>query len=155
MECGRYITGPHGVLVSTVINRMSKYREYVGVDTSTWAANVRPAVYETAYHQISILDPNGRPKQGAEEVVDVVGPLCENNDKFAKGRLLPKTVEGDIMVQHDIGAHSTAMASNYNGWLRPQQLLLRPDGSVELIKRAESLDDLFATFQFQPKVMRG
>jgi diaminopimelate decarboxylase len=154
MECGRYVTGPHGALVARVINRMSKYREYIGVDTSTWAANVRPAIYETAYHKISILDPQGKPKQGGEEVVDVVGPLCENNDKFAKGRLLPKTVEGDIMVQHDIGAHSTAMASNYNGWLRPQQLLLRQDGSVELIKRAETIEDLFATFKFEPKALK-
>ncbi len=154
MECGRWMTGPHGALVATVINRMSKYREYVGVDTSTWAANVRPAIYETAYHQITILDPQGRPKQGGEEVVDVVGPLCENNDKFAKRRLLPKTVEGDVMVQHDVGAHSPAMASNYNGWLRIQQLLLRADGSVELIKRAETIEDLFATFQFEPKILK-
>jgi diaminopimelate decarboxylase len=155
MECGRYATGPHGVLVAKVINRMSKYREYVGVDTSTWAANVRPAVYETAYHHITILDQNGIPKQGKEEVVDVVGPLCENNDKFAKQRLLPQAQEGDIMVQHDTGAHSTAMASNYNGWLRPQQLLLRQDGTVELIKRAETIDDLFATFNFEPKILKS
>ena len=154
MECGRWMTGPHGALVARVINRMSKYREYVGVDTSTWAANVRPAIYESAYHHITILDPEGQPKQAGEEVVDVVGPLCENNDKFAKQRLLPKTVEGDIMVQHDVGAHTPAMASNYNGWLRIQQLLLRTDGSVELIKRAETIDDLFATFQFEPKILK-
>ena len=86
--------------------------------------------------------------------MDVVGPLCENSDKFAKQTVLPKTEEGDIMVQHDIGAHSTAMASNYNGWLRPQQLLLRQDGSVELIKRAETIDDLFATFKFEPKILK-
>jgi diaminopimelate decarboxylase len=154
MECGRYMTGPHGVLVASVINRMSKYREYVGVDTSTWAANPRPAIYETAYHHITILDPEGRPKRGGEEIVDVVGPLCENNDKFASQRLLPKTEVGDIMVQHDTGAHSPAMTSNYNGWLRPQQLLLRQDGSVELIKRAETLDDLFATLNFKPKILK-
>jgi len=154
MECGRWMTGPHGALVARVINRMSKYREYVGVDTSTWAANVRPAIYESAYHHITILDPQGRPKQGDEEVVDVVGPLCENNDKFGKQRLLPRTVEGDIMVQHDVGAHSPAMASNYNGWLRIQQLLLRADGSMELIKRAETIEDLFATFQFEPKILK-
>lgn len=154
MECGRYVTGPHGLLVARVINRMSKYREYVGVDTSTWAANARPAFYESAYHHITILDPHGQPKRGGEEVVDVVGPLCENSDKFAKQRLLPRTEEGDIMVQHDIGAHSTAMASNYNGWLRPQQLLLRQDGNVDLIKRAETLDDLFATFKFEPRILR-
>jgi diaminopimelate decarboxylase len=154
MECGRYMTGPHGVLVASVINRMSKYREYIGVDTSTMAANPRPAMYESAYHQITILDKKGQPKIGPEEVVDVVGPLCENNDKFAKQRSLPKTQVGDIMVQHDTGAHSPAMTSNYNGWLRIQQLLLRTDGSVELIKRAETLEDLFATFTFEPKVLK-
>jgi diaminopimelate decarboxylase len=154
MECGRYMTGPHGVLVARVINRMSKYREYVGVDTSTWAANVRPAIYESAFHHITFLDPAGKPRQAAEEVVDVVGPLCENNDKFAKQRRLPRAEIGDLMVQHDTGAHSPAMAGNYNGWLRPQQLLLKADGSVELIKRAETLEDLFATFNFEPKVLR-
>jgi diaminopimelate decarboxylase len=153
MECGRYMTGPHGVLVASVINRMSKYREYVGVDTSTMAANPRPAMYESAYHQITILDKFGKPRTGPEQVVDVVGPLCENNDKFAKQRSLPKTHLGDIMVQHDTGAHSPAMTSNYNGWLRIQQLLLRTDGAVELIRRAETLDDLFATLKFEPKVM--
>jgi diaminopimelate decarboxylase len=154
IESGRFMTGPHGVLVATVINRMSKYREYVGVDVSTWAANVRPAVYETAYHHIAILDQDGKPKSGGEEIVDVVGPLCENSDKFARQRLLPKTEIGDIMVQHDTGAHAPAMASNYNGWLRPQILILRTDGSIELIKRAETMEDLFATFSFKPKVLR-
>ncbi len=153
MECGRYMTGPHGVLVATVINRMSKYREYVGVDTSTMAANPRPAIYESAYHHITILDPEGRPRSGPTEVVDVVGPLCENNDKFAKQRELPRTREGDIMVQHDTGAHSPAMGSNYNGWTRPQELLLRVDGSVEMIRRAETLEDLFATLNFDPKIL--
>jgi diaminopimelate decarboxylase len=129
MECGRFVTGPHGVLVATVTNRMSKYREYVGVDAATMSANPRPAIYG-AYHHITILDPSGKPKHGREEIVDVVGPLCENSDKFAKQRLLPETVEGDIMVQHDTGAHSPAMGGNYNGWLRPQQLLLRTDGTV-------------------------
>lgn len=154
MECGRWMTGPHGALVAKVINRMSKYREYVGVDTSTWAANVRPAIYGTAYHHITMLNPQGRAKQGDEEIVDVVGPLCENNDKFAKQRLLPKTEEGDLMVQHDVGAHSPAMTSNYNGWPRIQQLLLRTDGSVELIKRAETIEDLFVTYQFEPKILK-
>ena len=154
MECGRFVTGPHGVLVATVTNRMSKYREYVGVDAATMSANPRPAIYG-AYHHITILDPSGKPKHGGEEVVDVVGPLCENSDKFAKQRLLPKTVEGDIMVQHDTGAHSPAMGGNYNGWLRPQQLLLRVDGSVELIRRGETIEDLFATLNFKPKVLKG
>jgi diaminopimelate decarboxylase len=154
MESGRFMTGPHGVLVTTVINRMSKYREYVGVDTSTWAANVRPAVYETAYHHITILDADGVPRQGNEEVVDVVGSLCEGSDKFARQRRLPAASVGDILVQHDTGAHTPAMASNYNGWPRPRILLLHMDGSVELIKRAETMDDLFATLDYEPKILK-
>ena len=153
-EFGRYMTGPHGALVATVLNRMSKYREYVGVNTSTMSANPRPAIYESAYHHITILDPQGKPRQGGEEVVDVVGPLCENNDKFARQRLLPGAEIGDIMVQHDTGAHSPAMTGNYNGWLRPQELLLRADGSVEMIKRAETFDDLFATQSFKSKILK-
>jgi diaminopimelate decarboxylase len=153
-EFGRYITGPHGVLVATVVNRMSKYREYVGVDVATMAANPRPAIYESAYHHITILDPQGKPKHGGEEVVDVIGPLCENNDKFAKQRTLPRTQVGDIMVQHDTGAHSPAMCSNYNGWMRTQELLLKTDGTVELIRRGETFDDLFATLKFKKKVLK-
>jgi diaminopimelate decarboxylase len=155
MECGRYLTGPHGVLVARVINRMSKYREFVGIDTSTMSANPRPAIYENAYHHVTILDKDGVPKEGTEERVDIVGPLCENSDKFARERLLPRVEIGDLMVQHDTGAHSLAMGGNYNGWLRPQQLLMRTDGTVELIKRAETLDDLFATNNFKPKIMKA
>jgi diaminopimelate decarboxylase len=154
MECGRYMTGPHGALVMTAINRMSKYREYVGVDAATMSANPRPAMYETAYHHITVLDPCGRPRRGKEEIVDVVGPLCENNDKFAKQRLLPIVEIGDIIVQHDTGAHSPAMGGNYNGWTRPQELLLHSDGSVEMIRRAETMDDLFGTFNFKAKLMK-
>jgi diaminopimelate decarboxylase len=154
MECGRLITGPHGALVATVINRMKKYREYVGINASTMSANPRPAIYSTAYHHITILDPNGKFKGGPEETVDVVGPLCENSDKFAIQRTLPKAEVGDIMVQHDTGAHSPAMGGNYNGWLRPQELMLRADNSVELIRRAETLDDLFATLKFEPKIIK-
>jgi diaminopimelate decarboxylase len=153
-EFGRYLTGPHGCLVASVINRMSKYREYIGVNTSTMSANPRPAIYDSAYHEITILDPEGNKKSGNEEIVDVVGPLCENNDKFAKQRSLPRTEIGDIMVQHDTGAHSPAMAGNYNGWLRPQELLLRRDGAVELIRRAETINDLFATLDFEPKILK-
>jgi diaminopimelate decarboxylase len=154
LESGRYMTGPHGVLVANVINRMSKYREYIGINASTLSANARPAFYQSAYHHITILDPQGRPRQGGEVLVDVVGPLCENSDKFARERLLPKTEVGDIFVQHDTGAHSFAMTGNYNGWLRPQELLLHSDGSVELIRRAETLDDLFKTLNFTPKVLK-
>jgi diaminopimelate decarboxylase len=154
MECGRYPTGPHGVLAATVVNRMSKYREYIGVDVATMSGNPRPAIYG-AYHHITILSPDGKPRTGNEEVVDVVGPLCENTDKFAVQRRLPRAEIGDIMVQHDTGAHSRAMGGNYNGWLRPQELLLRSDGSVELIRRGETIDDLFATLQFQNNVYKG
>jgi diaminopimelate decarboxylase len=153
MECGRFMTGPHGALVMTLINRMSKYREYLGVNASTMSANPRPAIYDTAYHHITVLDPSGKPRQGNEEIVDVVGPLCENNDKFAKQRKLPRAEIGDIIVQHDTGAHSPAMTGNYNGWLRPQELLLRIDGSIELIRRAETMDDLFGTYKFEPRIL--
>ena len=154
MECGRFTTGPHGVLVASVINRMSKYREYIGINASTLSANPRPAFYQTAYHHITILGPDGKPKYGDEELVDVVGPLCENNDKFAKQRLLPRAEVGDILVQHDTGAHCLAMSGNYNGWLRPQELFLHPDGTAELIRRAETMDDLFNTLKYEPKTMK-
>lgn len=153
-EFGRFMTGPHGVLVTSVINMMSKYREYIGVNASTLSANARPAFYSNAYHHITLLDPSGMKKSGREKIVDVVGPLCENNDKFAKQRSLPPAEIGDILVQHDTGAHSSAMTGNYNGWLRIQELLLRSDGSVEMIRRAETLDDLFTTLDFEPKVLR-
>jgi diaminopimelate decarboxylase len=140
--------------VMTVINRMSKYREYIGVNASTMSSNPRPAIYETAYHHITVLDSSGKPRHGKKEVVDVVGPLCENSDKFAKQRSLPRAEIGDIIVQHDTGAHAPAMGGNYNGWTRPKELLLHTDGSVELIRRAETMDDLFATLKFEPKILQ-
>lgn len=142
MECGRYMTGPHGVLVTSVINRMSKYSEYVGVD-ACMSSLMRPAMYD-AYHHITVLDGEDR----ETEVVDVVGSLCENNDKFAKGRVLPKIKEGDIIVIHDAGAHGYAMGFNYNGRLRPKELLLCADGRVRLIRRAETVHDYMKTFKF-------
>ncbi|MES9981110.1 MAG: diaminopimelate decarboxylase [Candidatus Thiodiazotropha sp. 6PLUC5] len=141
LESGRYITGPHGILVTTAINRKEIYRTYVGVD-SCMSALMRPGMYG-AYHHISVLN-----KEGEDEVVDVVGSLCENNDKFAIQRSLPKIEDGDIICIHDTGAHGQAMGFNYNGKLRPKELLLREDGSVELIRREETLDDLFATLDF-------
>jgi diaminopimelate decarboxylase len=153
MECGRYPTGPHGALVASVINNMSKYRKYIGVDVATMSANPRPAIYG-AYHHITILNPKGTPKTGDLETVDVVGPLCENSDKFAVQRSLPKAEIGDIMVQHDTGAHCYAMSGNYNGWLRPKELLLRRDGSVEQIRRAETIEDLFSTLKFDADIMK-
>ena len=144
MESGRYMTGPHGVLVTRVINHKDIYRRYIGVDASM-SALMRPAIYG-AYHHIEAPGAEGRP----EEVVDVVGPLCENNDKFAIQRILPQLTEGDLLVIQDTGAHGHAMGFNYNGRLRPQELLLRPDGTVERIRRAENVSDYFATLIFEP-----
>jgi diaminopimelate decarboxylase len=154
MECGRFVTGPHGVLVTEVLNVMSKYRDYVGVD-ACMSSLMRPAMYD-AYHHITALDRQGRQKQGPEVIVDVVGSLCENNDKFAKQRGLPPAQEGDLLLIHDTGAHGLAMGFQYNGRLRPQELLLRRDGSVELIRRAETVEDYLRTQTgFEPKVLRA
>jgi diaminopimelate decarboxylase len=149
MESGRYITGPHGVLVTKVINHKNIYRKYVGVDASM-SALMRPGMYE-AYHHIHIHDKEDRDPL---EKVDVVGALCENIDKFAVQRQLPRTTEGDILVIHDTGAHGHSMGFNYNGQLRPQELLLRPDSSVELIRRAETVEDYFSTLNFESKTLR-
>jgi diaminopimelate decarboxylase len=145
LECGRYMTGPHGVLVTRVINRMEKWRTYIGVDASM-SALMRPALYEHAHHHITVFE--GR---GTEEMVDVVGSVCENSDKFARQRLLPVTKEGDILLIHDTGAHGHAMGFNYNGRLRPKELLLREDGTVVLIRREEIEEDHFATLRYEPK----
>jgi diaminopimelate decarboxylase len=142
LESGRYMTGAHGVLVTRVLNRKETYRTYIGMDANM-SSLMRPAIYG-AYHHIDVLD------GGAEtETVDVVGALCENNDKFAIGRTLPRTQPGDLLVIHDTGAHGHAMGFTYNGRLRPQELLLRADGSVERIRRAETMDDYFATLRFE------
>jgi diaminopimelate decarboxylase len=152
LEAGRYITGPHGVLVTRVINRMSKWREYAGVDAGI-AALMRAAMYPDAYHHVTLQGDRGeRPL----ESIDVVGSLCENNDKLAIQRRLPQLREGDLLLIHDTGAHGLAMGFNYNGRLRPQELLLRSDGSVELIRRAEEVRrDYFATLRFEPDVWRS
>lgn len=147
MESGRYITGSHGVLVTRVINQKESYRHYVGVDASM-SALMRPGMYG-AYHHIEVLG-----KDKPEKVVDVVGSLCENNDKFAVQRQLPILETGDVLIIQDTGAHGHAMGFNYNGRLRPQELVLREDGTVELIRRAETLDDYFATLNFEAKVLR-
>ncbi|MCP3867504.1 MAG: diaminopimelate decarboxylase [Gammaproteobacteria bacterium] len=146
MESGRYMTGPHGVLVTSAINRKDIYRTYIGVD-SCMSALMRPGMYG-AYHHITV---NGKgDEQGENETVDVVGSLCENNDKFAIQRSLPAIEDGDILIIHDTGAHGHAMGFTYNGKLRPKELLLKSDGTVELIRRAESLDDYFRTLEFEP-----
>jgi diaminopimelate decarboxylase len=147
MESGRYMTGPHGVLVTTAINRKEIYRTYVGVDASM-SSLMRPGMYG-AYHHINVV---GKEAGEEVEVVDVVGSLCENNDKFAISRPLPKIVDGDLLVIHDTGAHGIAMGFNYNGNLRPKELLLRPDGTAELIRRAETVQDYFATLSFTPDI---
>ncbi|WP_300456423.1 diaminopimelate decarboxylase [Desulfobacula sp.] len=148
MESGRYITGPHGALVTSVINHKNIYRKYVGVDASM-SALMRPGMYE-AYHHIHI---HGKEDATRLEKVDVVGALCENIDKFAVQRQLPVTVEGDILVIHDTGAHGHAMGFNYNGQLRPKELLFKADSSVELIRRAETMEDYFSTLHFEPRTL--
>ncbi len=148
MESGRYMTGPHGVLVVKAINRKEIYRTYIGVD-ACMSALMRPAMYG-AYHHIEVL---GKSNHKPTVPVDVVGSLCENNDKFAIQRSLPPIAEGDLLVIQDSGAHGHAMGFNYNGKLRPQELLLRTDGKVELIRRAETEADYFATLQYQPRVI--
>lgn len=149
MECGRFMTGPHGVLVTRAINHKSIYREYVGVD-ACMSALMRPAMYG-AYHHITVP---GRNNGTPARVVDVVGALCENNDKFAVQRSLPAIEENDLLVIHDTGAHGHAMGFNYNGRLQPKELLLRSDGAVELIRREQRLDDYLATQTYDPDVIR-
>lgn len=145
MESGRYMTGPHGVLVTRALNRKETYRTYVGVDANM-SSLMRPGIYG-AYHHIDVPGKNG---DQSAEVVDVVGALCENNDKFAIQRALPPISDGDLLIIHDTGAHGQAMGFNYNGRLRPQELLLHTDGLVERIRRAETVEDYFATLHFAP-----
>jgi diaminopimelate decarboxylase/decarboxylase len=144
MECGRYVTGPHGVLVTTVINRCSKGREIVGVDASM-SALMRPGFYG-AYHHITLPFAQDR----TEAPYDVVGSLCENMDKFAIDRPLPDPREGDVLLVHDTGAHGHAMGFTYNGRLRPAELLLTRDGDVVEIRRAETYDDYVTTVPARP-----
>ena len=143
MELGRMITGPFGFLVSTVLHKKETYKSFVGLDASM-ADLMRPALYG-AYHHITVLGKEDRPR---DYIYDVTGSLCENNDKFAIDRHLPEIEPGDILVIHDAGAHGHAMGFNYNGKLRSAELLLRPNGEVKLIRRAETLDDYFATLDF-------
>ena len=142
-ECGRMITGPYGYLVSKVRHVTEKYKKYVGLDSSM-ANLMRPALYG-AYHHITVV---GKENQEATETYDVTGSLCENNDKFAIDRNLPVIEPGDVVVIHDTGAHGHAMGFNYNAKLRSAEYLLQADGSVRMIRRAETMDDLFATLNF-------
>ena len=148
MESGRYMTGPHGALVVKAINRKNIYRTYIGVD-ACMSALMRPALYGS-YHHIEVL---GKYTGDTMETVDVVGSLCENNDKFAIQRELPKIEDGDLIIIHDTGAHGHAMGFNYNGKLRPQELLLKENGEVELIRRAETTQDYFATLDFEQNIL--
>lgn len=150
MESGRFVTGPHGVLATRAINRKDTYRTYIGVDASMTAL-MRPGMYG-AYHHITVPAKAGDDRR---QTVDVVGPLCENNDKFAIQRALPPIDDGDLLVIHDTGAHGHSMGFNYNGQLRPQELLLRADGTVERIRRAETVADYFATLNFLPMEIKG
>lgn len=142
-ECGRAITGPYGYLVTTAIHHKHIWKEYIGVD-ACMANLMRPGMYG-AYHHITVLGKENAPK---DHIYDVSGSLCENCDKFAIDRALPEIVDGDILVIHDAGAHGHSMGFNYNGKLRSAELLLHEDGSVTQIRRAETLDDLFATLDF-------
>ncbi len=143
MECGRIITGPYGYLVTTVLHLKHIYKEYVGCD-ACMANLMRPAIYG-AYHHITIL---GKENEPTTKMYDVTGSLCENNDKFAIDRPLPEIKEGDILVIHDTGAHGHAMGFNYNGKLRSAELLLKHDGKVLQIRRAETVEDYFSTLDF-------
>ncbi len=141
-ELGRAITGPYGYLVTKAIHEKHIYKEYIGLD-ACMANLMRPALYG-AYHHITVM---GKENDECTNTYDIAGSLCENNDKFAVDRKLPKIEIGDIIVIHDTGAHGHAMGFNYNGKLRSAELLLKKDGSVELIRRAETLEDLFATLR--------
>ncbi|HMA65293.1 MAG: diaminopimelate decarboxylase [Fibrobacterota bacterium] len=143
LECGRMVTGPYGFLVSKVIHEKKTYKNYVGLD-ACMANLMRPALYG-AYHHITVI---GKENEPHDQVCDVVGSLCENNDKFAINRNLPKVDIGDIVVIHDAGAHGHAMGFNYNGKLRSAEYLLRESGDVVQIRRAETENDYFATLDF-------
>ena len=140
-ELGRFMLGPYGALVTRAIHEKHTHKEYVGVDAC--AVNLmRPAMYG-AYHHITVM---GKEDAPCSHKYDVVGSLCENNDKFAIDRMLPEISRGDLLFIHDTGAHGYAMGYNYNGKLKSAELLLKEDGSVELIRRAETPRDYFATF---------
>ena len=148
-ESGRAMTGDAGWLVSTVLHRKDTYKHYIGLD-SCMANLMRPALYG-AYHHITVL---GKEHAPADHIYDITGSLCENNDKFAIDRTLPKIDIGDIVIIHDTGAHGSAMGFNYNGKLHCAELLRRTDGSIELIRRAQTIDDYFATLKYDGSLMQ-
>ena len=140
-ELGRFMLGPYGCLVATVLHKKETYKDYLGLDACA-ADLMRPAMYGS-YHHITVM---GKEVQPCDHKYDVTGGLCENNDKFAVDRMLPKTEVGDLVVIHDTGAHGYAMGYNYNGKLRSAEILLKADGSFRMIRRAETPKDYFATF---------
>lgn len=142
-ELGRFLLGPNGCLVTRAIREKHIYKEYIGVDACA-ADLMRPAMYK-AYHHITVA---GKETEPLNRKYDIVGGLCENNDKFAVDRELPKIDMGDLLLVHDTGAHGYSMGYNYNGKLRSAELLLREDGGVEMIRRAETPEDYFATLDF-------
>jgi len=142
-ELGRYMTGTHGCLVTRAIHAKHTHKEYIGVDSSA-VDLLRPAMYG-AYHHITV---SGKEDSAHDHLYDVVGALCENNDKFAIDRLLPKIETGDLLVIHDTGAHGSSMGYNYNGKLHAAELLLCQDGAVRLIRRAQTPRDYFSTLDF-------
>lgn len=144
MECGRMVTGPYGYLVSRVLHKKSTYKQFVGLD-ACMVNLMRPALYG-AYHHITVP---GKEDVPCDFVCDVTGSLCENNDKFAIDRAIPQVDIGDLVVIHDAGAHGHAMGFNYNAKLRSAELLLREDGKVVEIRRAETVEDYFATLDFE------
>ena len=142
-ELGRFMMGPYGALITKAIHEKHTHKEYVGVDAC--AVNLmRPAMYG-AYHHVTVM---GKEDGPCDHMYDVVGSLCENNDKFAIDRMLPEICKGNLLFIHDTGAHGFAMGYNYNGKLKSAELLLKQDGSVEMIRRAETPEDYFATFDF-------
>ncbi len=144
LECGRTITGPYGYLVTEVRHLKHIYKDYVGTD-ACMANLMRPGLYG-AYHHITVL---GKENEPEDHLYDVTGSLCENNDKFAIDRMLPEIERGDLLVIHDSGAHGHAMGFNYNGKLRSAELLLREDSSIVQIRRAETIEDHFATLDLE------
>lgn len=149
-ELGRFMLAPYGCLVTTAIHEKHTHKEYIGVDAC--AVNLmRPAMYG-AYHHITVM---GKEEQPCDHKYDVVGSLCENNDKFAIDRMLPEVKPGDMLVIHDTGAHGFSMGYNYNGKLRSAELLLKEDGSVQMIRREETPEDYFATFDFCDMFKKG
>ena len=146
-ELGRFMLAPYGCVVTKAIHEKHIYKEYIGVDACA-VSLMRPAIYG-AYHHITVA---GKENEPCDHKYDVTGSLCENSDKFAIDRMLPKIDMGDYLIIHDTGAHGYSMGYQYNGKLRSAELLLKEDGSVQMIRRAETPKDYFATFDFCDKL---